>query len=290
MAATAMIEYEGLSPRVRGNRLEADDVRVSQGSIPACAGEPVYGSGVGSREGVYPRVCGGTLVSDPMMPRADGLSPRVRGNRHHGAGIPARSWSIPACAGEPTTPSCRHQTKTVYPRVCGGTAGPCALTLRAGGLSPRVRGNRGRRSLAYLGGWSIPACAGEPFQTTRSRPRHTVYPRVCGGTFGLFVGMASTYGLSPRVRGNHNARRRGRGAHGSIPACAGEPAIARRGIGQRDAMVYPRVCGGTAASSASTARRWGLSPRVRGNPLPPRPPNPKTRCARSIPACAGEPR
>ena len=52
---------------------------------------------------------------------------------------------------------------------------------------------------------------------------------------------------------------------GSIPACAGEP-------------FYHKISGSWSQ---------GLSPRVRGNPLPVRTLCPLTR---SIPACAGEPR
>ena len=51
--------------------------------------------------------------------------------------------------------------------------------------------------------------------------------------------------------------------------------------------VYPRVCGGTTAIAIPLVFRMGLSPRVRGN----RPGFPaEWRLARSIPACAGEPR
>ena len=52
-------------------------------------------------EGVYPRECGGTLVTRTIGATMKGLSPRVRGNphRHHGS---RRQWgSIPASAGEP---------------------------------------------------------------------------------------------------------------------------------------------------------------------------------------------
>ena len=71
---------------------------------------------------------------------------------------------------------------------------------------------------------------------------------------------------------------------GSIPACAGEPTIALYPI--PNGAVYPRVCGGTLANLSAVARRWGLSPRVRGNP------SALIRASwssRSIPACAGEP-
>ena len=73
-------------------------------------------------------------------------------------------------------------------------------------------------------------------------------------------------------------------SHGSIPACAGEPFATVDGTAP--IAVYPRVCGGTPAHSHHWRLQCGLSPRVRGNPLPfcllSRP-------VRSIPACAGEP-
>ena len=71
------------------------------GSIPACAGEPEHGGMVRRRRRVYPRVCGGTGNAVVDTDSAEGLSPRVRGNRQ-----PLMQWgfggrSIPACAGEP---------------------------------------------------------------------------------------------------------------------------------------------------------------------------------------------
>ena len=50
----------GLSPRVRGNRGADSPAVLVCGSIPACAGEPPWGSVGGSITRVYPRVCGGT--------------------------------------------------------------------------------------------------------------------------------------------------------------------------------------------------------------------------------------
>ena len=92
-------------------------------------------------------------------------------------------------------------------------------------------------------------------------------------------------GLSPRVRGNHRADTGGMRGGGSIPACAGEPAARHVGTGQ--AMVYPRVCGGTASTETMRRDNEGLSPRVRGNLLCRG--RYDVRCG-SIPACAGEPR
>ena len=51
----------GLSPRVRGNLVTPSSAVTMMGSIPACVGEPRGVSVVGDIQGVYPRVCGGTV-------------------------------------------------------------------------------------------------------------------------------------------------------------------------------------------------------------------------------------
>ena len=74
-------KLDGLSPRVRGNHEMDTEAEIKEGSIPACAGEPSI-SGFSTTPGsVYPRVCGGTKLYDETLADADGLSPRVRGNR-----------------------------------------------------------------------------------------------------------------------------------------------------------------------------------------------------------------
>ena len=56
-------------------------------------------------------------------------------------------------------------------------------------------------------------------------------------------------GLSPRVRGNLAQLPAAAFACGSIPACAGEPALGHFSVGV--VKVYPRVCGGTARAAVS---------------------------------------
>ena len=172
-----------------------------------------------------------------------GLSPRVRGNPLRlpiGYTYPR---SIPACAGEPPRPFRPSQTARVYPRVCGGTRNGRIWGRCAGGLSPRVRGNRRQ----YLGArrdlGSIPACAGEPPICTSSPGQSRVYPRVCGGTLAALRRQPDDCGLSPRVRGNQKWTDLGAPRWGSIPACAGEPAPGP--VLDPFCGVYPRVCGGT---------------------------------------------
>ena len=155
----------------------------------------------------------------------------------------------------------RH--RTVYPRVCGGTAYPQRAPQHPAGLSPRVRGNlwlltlppamiglspRVRGNLRYLfrqldNMGSIPACAGEPHDLAAGAWGMQVYPRVCGGTASLCA-----------LPMEHA---------GSIPACAGEPRPAFGFVAV--VLVYPRVCGGTSLVGPGADEAMGLSPRVRGN-------------------------
>ena len=155
-------EHRGLSPRVRGNPSRDLDLDVVDGSIPAGAGEPRTASRGTSETGVYPRGCGGTLVSLSAISRTWGLSPRVRGNQRFAAVLRVESGSIPAGAGEPDQPLKFSRAAGVYPRGCGGTQQRLTLHRSSEGLSPRVRGNQGvvNSDLPLMG--SIPAGAGEP--------------------------------------------------------------------------------------------------------------------------------
>ena len=78
----------GLSPRVRGSPSDEVWAALVDGSIPACAGEPQPAGASPQSWGVYPRVCGGASPSPEPWPAAPGLSPRVRGSRKVGVGVP----------------------------------------------------------------------------------------------------------------------------------------------------------------------------------------------------------
>ena len=108
---------------------------------------------------------------------------------------------------------------------------------------------------------------------------------MCGGTL-LYANRENTdTGLSPRVRGNLVGPASENGPKRSIPACAGEPD--GEAAVYPIAGVYPRVCGGTFLGVAVLGAGAGLSPRVRGNRYDSAW---AMGIARSIPACAGEPR
>ena len=151
----------GLSPRVRGKPELRNPPAPGSRSIPACAGETMRGRIRPAAEGVYPRVCGGNIITSAILAGSGGLSPRVRGKLAAPAAAPARGRSIPACAGETISPDPGKIPRKVYPRVCGGNNFPGSGENPPKGLSPRVRGKRATSWGKYPPARSIPACAGE---------------------------------------------------------------------------------------------------------------------------------
>ena len=213
-------------------------------------------------------MCGGTRPSALPSPVSRGLSPRVRGNLFFAVLPSAGVGSIPACAGEPLLHTAAIIQLRVYPRVCGGTNSTWWAPFARYGLSPRVRGNPAIFTSSWPSRGSIPACAGEPRSTTDHLRNSTVYPRVCGGTSCAAATGRPLWGLSPRVRGNHQRPSLETPKWRSIPACAGEPTV--RASIMAALRVYPRVCGGTSGGAAASVSAKGLSPRVRGNRPSPR--------------------
>ena len=304
--APSVASAEGLSPRVRGNPGTRRRGGLAAGSIPARAGEPCSSVRSVPKRKVYPRACGGNRARKFCRPAVDGsiparageptthlqpwrphtvypracggthsralqpelipgLSPRVRGNLPDKGAFAKLQGSIPARAGEPLCECECECDEWVYPRACGGTAALRCCWPGVCGLSPRVRGNLGDNHGVNLAGRSIPARAGEPPCGSGAVSARRVYPRACGGTVARVFHRPPGAGLSPRVRGNRALRLAQRIQERSIPARAGEPGLVQH---RHDVpWVYPRACGGTRRPRPPYSQDWGLSPRVRGNPL-----------------------
>ena len=95
-------DWIGLSPRMRGNPSTPNAGVNGVRSIPAYAGEPTQDYDSGRNQGVYPRVCGGTIRAWRLAKAQQGLSPRMRGNPLYTLLLRMAQGSIPAYAGEPT--------------------------------------------------------------------------------------------------------------------------------------------------------------------------------------------
>ena len=100
----ATFSPSGLSPHVRGSQEHDDGSAAGKGSIPACAGEPHFDAHRSCRLWVYPRMCGGAAHLSLKIGPGVGLSPHVRGSLAALRELTKGSGSIPACAGEPSTP------------------------------------------------------------------------------------------------------------------------------------------------------------------------------------------
>ena len=74
------LTWGGRSPRVRGSLQGLLVAEVGDGSIPACAGEPYFGSFLSKLGWVDPRVCGGAADMAVRAETMTGRSPRVRGS------------------------------------------------------------------------------------------------------------------------------------------------------------------------------------------------------------------
>ena len=157
-----------------------------------------------------------------------------------------------------------RRCRRVYPRACGGTPRLSFRSYLYPVLSPRMRGNRKRRSIRVLWPRSIPAHAGEPSARPWTTTMTRVYPRACGGTSVEFQFSDDPAGLSPRMRGNRVRMTHTLLLSGSIPAHAGEPPAGPLSFSAK--RVYPRACGGTAKAMPEADTIAGLSPRMRGNP------------------------
>ena len=70
---------------------------------------------------VYPRACGATAIELTPFCQAEGLSPRMRGNRLRQSDRLIMQGSIPAHAGQPSSKSSVANLFRVYPRACGAT-------------------------------------------------------------------------------------------------------------------------------------------------------------------------
>ena len=237
----------GPSPRVRGKPDPPPDPDTGYRSIPARAGETETGTRPPQTGTVHPRACGGNIRLPASARVSYGPSPRVRGKQARDVGGAALRGSIPARAGETTAVASREGYRGVHPRACGGNRWRQNAWIVLCGPSPRVRGklSRDRRNHRY--GGSIPARAGETWESPGVGQRPKVHPRACGGNRRWFGDVLFVAGPSPRVRGKLAIAVSVVCVIGSIPARAGETDT--RDTCSSPNTVHPRACGGNGGVS-----------------------------------------
>jgi len=211
-----------------------------------------------------------------------GLSPRARGTHGSGCFQNAHPRSIPAGAGNTSSPGRPPRGEEVYPRGRGEHSGGGCRCLPRNGLSPRARGTQSAQLAAETSSGSIPAGAGNTLLQDVLVDPDRVYPRGRGEHGTIKTARNMSTGLSPRARGTPEPCPSHSGSDRSIPAGAGNTFLLFPLF--RFRRVYPRGRGEHTSSEPSGAVLWGLSPRARGTL---RRPQGSHGHQRSIPAGAG---
>ena len=155
----------GRSPLTRGSPVSSKPTSPPSGSIPAHAGEPLYGHDARHGRLVDPRSRGGAVVVLVETWSGAGRSPLTRGSR--GISLPAAGaeGSIPAHAGEPPLSLIGVIVIMVDPRSRGGAASTHWYGMPSCGRSPLTRGSLRAQIRAPRRRGSIPAHAGEPLDS-----------------------------------------------------------------------------------------------------------------------------
>ncbi len=214
--------------------------------------------------------------------KATGPSPRARGAVRASDSSGSSAGTIPACAGSSDPSHLISPWGGDHPRVRGEQDRILAHPGSERGPSPRARG-AGQGGVAgddVVG--TIPACAGSSWTPSVVTESERDHPRVRGEQATRISVALMMLGPSPRARGADLHGRRGRQAHGTIPACAGSrPATSPS---KRPLPDHPRVRGEQRAPAKTQVRTPGPSPRARGAAGVS---SPSERGFGTIPACAG---
>ena len=170
----------GSSPRVRGEVAHLSDLRFGHSIIPAGAGRSELRRRLERKVGDHPRGCGEKPLLLRRDGRAEGSSPRVRGEATSMEQRYTASGIIPAGAGRSHKHGAKIHGLGDHPRGCGEKSRRQQGRRGGRGSSPRVRGEAGPGPMNLRKRGIIPAGAGRrPTWASRSR-RRVDHPRGCG--------------------------------------------------------------------------------------------------------------
>ena len=192
-----------------------------------------------------------------------GPSPLARGSLEQASGTFTYWGSIPARAGQPSSPIVIGEIGRVHPRSRGAAATNAGFVGGALGPSPLARGSPTDLPMRSGGLGSIPARAGQPCRRCgASRPRW-VHPRSRGAAATPGVVPVTVHGPSPLARGSPVTYAAGVRTTGSIPARAGQPGSQLRPCRRR--WVHPRSRGAARRADRAQIEDKGPSPLARGS-------------------------
>ncbi len=154
--------HTGRSPRARSSHEVNSRARESEGSISACAEQPVLELLAGCLVGVDLRVRGAASRCGASGRWTSGRSPRARSSRRAGGVDGRRHRSISACAEQPRAASPCTRPRRVDLRVRGAASAKTLSTSRPMGRSPRARSSRRLKECINEAMGSISACAEQP--------------------------------------------------------------------------------------------------------------------------------
>ena len=216
----------GPSPLARGSHHCDDQLQVGEGSIPARAGQPAGGRSPSPTVRVHPRSRGAACVSMGTRTTLPGPSPLARGSRGQSGKASHPSGSIPARAGQPAKRLSSGSLRRVHPRSRGAAEIEHLEFDMAAGPSPLARGSLDHHGPTAAEVGSIPARAGQPGVWCGNVKARWVHPRSRGAAGWPRKRATFENGPSPLARGSHPVPVHGHDQRGSIPARAGQPAMA----------------------------------------------------------------
>ena len=274
----------GPSPLTRGSRPCTSARRSRTGSIPAHAGQPSLAHNRPAWARVHPRSRGAAAIENLQRMDLAGPSPLTRGSRRRAQGPSAPWGSIPAHAGQPAALIAGGAGRRVHPRSRGAAHGDEHLHGRRQGPSPLTRGSHTSIRHADRPMGSIPAHAGQPRRCGWRRVLPRVHPRSRGAATLSDLSTMLDAGPSPLTRGSLQRRPQRQLLFGSIPAHAGQPAVAEPEARRRG--VHPRSRGAAKLRRSAKSAWLGPSPLTRGSHVRGRD---RSGESGSIPAHAGQP-
>ena len=152
---------------------------------------------------IIPAYAGSTSRSSRRRWLGSGSSPHTRGAHEHAIVVDEARWIIPAYAGSTCGAGGRRTGSPDHPRIRGEHASPRFCQPPRAGSSPHTRGARHLQSEIVVGRRIIPAYA---------------------GSTDAAVLQGGEIVDHPRIRGEHDPRRRGSpAARGSSPHTRGAP-------------------------------------------------------------------